>query len=32
MRYQNPSIAAALETFKNQGFSEIIVIPLLLTK
>jgi ferrochelatase len=28
MRYQNPSIHAALEQFKNKGYSQLIVIPL----
>lgn len=28
MRYQNPSIKSALDTLKNQGLEEIIVIPL----
>ncbi len=28
MRYQNPSIKKALETFKNKGFEELVVIPL----
>ncbi|QHT69381.1 ferrochelatase [Rhodocytophaga rosea] len=28
MRYQNPSIASALEQFNNKGFEHIIVIPL----
>lgn len=28
MRYQNPSIEKALETFKNKGYEEITIIPL----
>lgn len=28
MRYQNPSIEKALETFKNKGFERIVVVPL----
>lgn len=28
MRYQNPSVEKALETFKNKGFERIIVVPL----
>lgn len=28
MRYQNPSVEKALETFKNKGFERIVVVPL----